>query len=68
MQEKKIEFILTNDVGMKWLSLYALIIFILVCSTAWCEEIHEAAKCGNIEIVKCLLKENPVLIHAKDIH
>ena len=39
----------------------------LACSTlAFCGEIHDAAKAGDLAMVKALLKENPNLVLSKD--
>jgi ankyrin repeat protein len=39
----------------------------LACSTpAFCGEIHEAAKAGDLAKVKALLKDNPELVSSKD--
>jgi uncharacterized protein len=39
----------------------------LACSTpAFCGEIHDAAKTGDLARVKALLKENPELVSSRD--
>ena len=35
-------------------------------SLAFCGEIHDAAKAGDLEKVKALLKDNPDLVFSKD--
>ena len=35
-------------------------------SLAFCGEIHDAARAGNLEKIKALLKENPDLVFSKD--
>jgi ankyrin repeat protein len=40
----------------------------LLCPPAFCGEIHEAAKAGDVEKVKALLKENPKLVDERDTH
>jgi uncharacterized protein len=47
--------------------LAAVLLITLVCSTpAFCGEIHDAAKKGDLAKVKALLKDNPDLIAGKD--
>lgn len=45
----------------------AVMLVALACSTlAFCGEIHDAAKAGDLEKVKALLKANPDLVSSKD--
>jgi len=45
----------------------ALILFVLAWSNlAFCGEIHDAAKVGDLEKVKALLKDNPELVSNRD--
>jgi ankyrin repeat protein len=44
-----------------------VILFVIVWSNlAFCGEIHNAAKAGNLEKIKALLKANPDLVNSKD--
>src|ERR1017187_5732369 len=49
------------------ITLLAAITFIaLLCRPAFCGEIHDAAKFGDLAKVKALLKDNPDLVFSKD--
>jgi ankyrin repeat protein len=43
-----------------------LVLATLLCCPAFCGEIHDAAKSGDLEKVKALLKENPDLLISKN--
>ncbi len=47
-------------------SLSLLLFVTLLCRAAFCGEIHDAAKSGDLEKVKNLLKNNPDLVSSKD--
>ena len=59
------------DVNKRSISLIfhrAIVLMIILAwsSLAFCGEIHEAAKGGDLEKVKALLKANPDLVSSKD--
>ena len=49
------------------IAIISLLLFTtLLCRPAFCGEIHDAAKRGDLEKVKALLKDNPNLVFSKD--
>jgi ankyrin repeat protein len=51
---------------MKTSIIFILLLGILLCRPGFCGEIHDAAKSGDLEKVKELLKDNPDLVASKD--
>ena len=51
---------------MKTTIVSLLLLTTLLCRPAFCGEIHDAAKNGDLEKVKALLKTNPALVFSKD--
>jgi serine/threonine-protein phosphatase 6 regulatory ankyrin repeat subunit B len=51
--------------AMKTLTVSLMLVAMLICRSSFCGEIHDAAKGGNLEKVKALLKDNPELVNAK---
>ena len=43
-----------------------MLVALVWSSLAFCGEIHDAAKDGDLEKVKALLKDNPDLVNSKD--
>ena len=54
------------DTFMKTKILSLLLLTSLLCRPAFCGEIHDAAKSGDLEKVMALLKDNPNLVSSKD--
>jgi ankyrin repeat protein len=52
---------------MRWSTTIALVA-LTWSSIAYCGEIHDASKSGDLERVKALLKDNPKLVSSKDDH
>jgi ankyrin repeat protein len=55
-----------NEIFMKTIILSLLLLNTLLCCPAFCGEIHDAARDGDLEKVKALLKDNPDLVFSKD--
>jgi ankyrin repeat protein len=51
---------------MNWKLLTVMLVALIWSSLAFCGEIHDAAKAGDLEKVKALLKANPDLVNSKD--
>lgn len=45
------------------MSLFGLMLVLLIAAAAHAQDIHKAAREGDLEIVKVLLKQNPELVN-----